>query len=412
MNSEHKKALDANTAAIERLTADLAGQGSRLGTVEKGVSKQVLEGEKSQRDSRENWDFMDRAVAKYNAKWLTLTSRLKTYRNTMVNIGKIMLTNQELTEQDSTMMTRGLSTIMRTAGKYSDMVQTKLGGERKLLSQQRESWQEKKDNLKANRDSYSTIGYVVANIKLGMEGVLLTMKGILLPIATLALVLGGVSLFLMQEDSPLYKWFLNADTWDRIAGIAAIILTMLFVLGGPVALMATAVGAVVLLLTTEMAPALAGIVALVGAIATYFALAAFFTVGLPVALGIAAVFLAGFIWNQRDAIVEMGRNLWDRLMQKMSDWKHRFIMMFMELLNNKHVRWVADKLGWNNPYDTYMMGYNKTQGGGNNIQLTNNFYNTGSPAMTASAVGRSVDSALQTNAQRQNTGYQSRGSMA
>ena len=411
MDSTQKKVLEANTAAIERLTADLAGQGGRLGTLEKDVSQEVLKGEKSQRESRENWDFMDRAIAKYNAKWVTLHSRLKTYRNTMFNLGKIMLSNHELTEKDSTIMTRGLSTVMRTAGKYSDLVQTKLGGERKLLSQQREAWQKKKDNLKANKDDYGHIGYFAANIRIAMDAVLLSLKGILLPIATIVLAFGALSLFFMQEDSPLYKWFLNADVWERIAGIAAIIGTILFVLGGPVALMATAVGAIVLLLTTEMAPALAGIVAVVGAIASYFALAVFFTVGLPVALGIAAVFLAAFLYNQRDAIIEMGRNLWASLMQKLSDWKHRFIMMFLELLDNSAVRTVLDALGINNPYDTYMMGYMKTQGGGNNIEI--NVYGGGdSPAMTASAVGRSVDSVLQTNAQRQNTGYQSRGSMA
>ena len=124
-----------------------------------------------------------------------------------------------------------------------------------------------------------------------------------------------------------------------------------------------------------------------------------------------AVFLAAFLYNQRDAIIEMGRNLWASLMQKLSDWKHRFIMMFMELLDNKHVRTVLDALGINNPYDTYMNMWNQKQGGGTTLEVTNNFYGNESPSYTASAVGKSVDSALQTNAQRMNTGYQSTGAM-
>lgn len=409
MSRETRKQLDENTKAIKDLTDTLKQQGAALGSVQSAqsnVNEKVLMGEESQRQSRENWDVLDKTKAKYDAMFKTYEARAKTAVNIVRNLGLAISTNTELNEKNASMMTRGIAASIRGFQKFADSyVKMRLPGTN--MEEKREGFQKTLEHYSKTKKEMGIIARIGNRFSQAWQFAKMAGVGLLVPIAALMALAGVVSLVFQQGDSPLYQAFLNAGLWEQIGAYAGSIGLIAIGLGSTFALISASVGSLVLLLTTEMAPALAAIVAVVGAIASYFALAAFFTVGLPVALGIAAVFLVAFLYNQRDLVLSIGQGLWKGFLKKLDDAKMRVLKFAIGLLDNPVMKAIMRVMGIDVP--TMPSGY----GGGstNNIEITV-YGGGGSPAATGAAVGRAMDSVLQTSTRRQGGFSTSRSSMS
>jgi len=409
MSRESRKQLDENTKAIKDLTDSLKEQGKTLGgvqTAQRKINEDVLMGEESQRQSRENWDVMDKTFARYKAQYLTYKAQVMTTTNAVRNLGLALVTNTELNKDNASMMTRGVASSIRGFQKLADAYMKKrLPGTD--MEKKRDDFKEELDWYDKMKDRMGIMERISNRFSQAFQFAKIAGMGLLVPIAALMALAGIVSLVFQQGDSPLYQAFLNAGLWEQIGAYAGSIGLMAIGLGSTFALIGASVGSLVLLFTTEMAPALAAIVAIVGAIASYFALAAFFTVGLPVALGIAAVFLVAFLYNQRDLVLSIGESIWGAFVKKLDAAKAAILGIVSSLLNNSWVKTIMKVLGINRPDWAGGSGSGSTS---NNIEI--NVYGGGSPAATGAAVGRSVDSVLQTNTRRQGGFTTSRSPMS
>ena len=409
MSREARKQLEANTKAIRELNETIKEQGQILGGVQSAQSKineDVLMGEESQRQSRENWDILDKTNAKYQAMFKTYEARAKTAINIVRNLGLAIATNTELNKDNASMMTRGAAASIRGFQKLADSyVKMRLPGTN--MEKEREGFQEELERYDKIKKKMGIIARIGNRFSQAMQFARIAGMGLLVPIAALMALAGVISLVFQQGDSPLYQAFLNAGLWEQLGAVVGSIAVIAVGLGSTFALVAASVGSLVLLFTTEMAPELAGILAVVGSIATYFALATAFTVGWPLALGIVAVYLSGLIYNQRDLILSIGRGLWEGFLQSIEDARVKILRFAMGLLDNPIMKAIMRVLGIDMP--TLPSGY----GGGNttNIEITV-YGGGGSPAATGSAVGRAVDSVLQTNTRRQGGFTTSRSPMS
>ena len=411
MSRETRKQLDENTKAIRELTDSLKQQGKTLGGVQSAqrkINEEVLMGEESQRQSRENWDIMDKTFAKYKAQYLTYKAQVITTSNAVRNLGLAIATNTELNKDNATMMTRGAAASIRGFQKLADVYLSKrFPGSKGDMKQKRQAFGEQLKTYDEMKGKMSLIAKFSARMSQAMQFAKIAGMGLLVPIAALMALAGVISLVFQQEDSPLYQAFLKAGLWEQLGAVAGSIAVVAVGLGSTFALIAASVGSLLLLFTTEMAPELAGILAVVGSIATYFALATAFTLGWPATLAIVGVYLAGLIYNQRDLILSIGQGLWEGFLKKLDDARMKVLKFAIGLLDNPIMKAIMRVLGIDMP--TLPSGY----GGGSttNIEITV-YGGGGSPAATGSAVGRAVDSVLQTNTRRQGGFTTSRSPMS
>jgi len=392
-----KDDMDKNTEALKELIRALREDTPSLGRFEKLETQ--YQGEKSMRESKENWGVVEKQRARATQKLKQYEAQIKTAYHVAKNLGQAITQNNELGEKNSTILTRGAVAMYRRVGAMTDFIR----GLTKIGDTQKEKRQKHHEDMKGDKEKYdnmSRMQKVAWHFQQTVKGLGLLWRGLLIPILMVVAALALVGLALSDFEA-----FTALGQWEQLAAIMGSIVALVVIFGAVAGGILIGFTALAMLFTADLSPAIATVVALVGAIASYLALAAFFTVGLPVALGVAAVFLVAFIINQHDFLIKTARRLWNSALLTLSLLPSFIIGLIKKVVQNTWVGKILRLLGWGGGGE---LGGGPRYDSGVNVTV---YTNSSTPGMVGSEVGRNVDSALQTNSRRLGSGGTSRGAI-
>tara|TARA_R100000458_G_scaffold59152_1_gene68919 strand:+ start:639 stop:1838 length:1200 start_codon:yes stop_codon:yes gene_type:complete len=393
-----KADMEKNTEAIKALIEELRKETPSLERFQKLETQ--YEGEKSMRESKENWGVVEKNFARAKQKYAQYEAQAKTAYNVAKNLGQAITQNNELKKENSTILTRGTVALYRRVGAMTDWMRH-LGKEAETQKEKREKHHE---DMKADKEKYanlSLMGKALWHMQNTMKSFKLLWQGLIIPILMVVAAVGLISLAMSDFEA-----FTALGEWEQLASVIGGALALMYLFGSVIGAVLTAVTALVMLFTADLSPSIAAVVAIVGTLAGWFILFTSFAVGWPVYLGIAAVYLAAFIYNQRDLLIATAKKLWHDAKYALLNLPMFIIGLIKKVVQNSWVGSVLTLLGWKGGGE--LGGGTIRYDSGVNVTV---YTTSSSPGMIGSEVGRNVDSALHTQNKRLGSGGSSMGAI-